>query len=275
MSQISKRQASLLKRVMRNLYGRSYIPLMSSDNTLSIGDILLSKRDIPIVDGGTFKKENIEFVEGAKLNRNITSNSEVGITTKFKGNATMSNYFNVDEAGLAVEFTAENQMFLKVQGMRQQSIVDFVSLRKEILKKYIQGELSPKIYVVRGLVYADKYYLQYSGVNGGTILFNLDADSKVAEAEVNGDFTYKWRKNVGYNIDGLNGGVLAYRVSGVRLRRHQIPKHVHDNILSGMHEADALDNLAFSEREKLLNEDALEIVDLTDEVLLEQSEFSV
>jgi hypothetical protein len=273
MSELTRKQARILKRQISKIYGRNYIPLITSDSTLSIGDILLEKKDIVAeIDSSVFNPSNIMFVEGKKVNKNITSSSSVNLTTKLQGEAILSEHFKVNEAGLAIEFSSENEMFLKVQGIRQQSIKNFVEFRKELLSKYVSGELSSKVYVVKGLVYADKYYLQYSGSNGGTLGFNLDAEISSANADVNADFSLKWKKSVGYNIDGLNGGVLAYRVAGVRLNRHLIPNNIHQNIMKGMSESDALDLVSFSDRKKLIDNNAIEIVDLTDEVLLYNQE---
>ncbi|WP_412985268.1 hypothetical protein [Pontimicrobium sp. IMCC45349] len=273
MSELTRKQARILKRQISKLYGRNYIPLITSDSTLSIGDILLKKKDIIAeVDSSVFNPSNVMFVEGKKVNKNITSSASVNLTTKLKGEAVMSEHFKVNEAGLAVEFSNENEMFLKVQGVRQQSIKNFVEFRKELLSKYVSGELSSKVYVVKGLVYADKYYLQFSGNKGGSLGFNLDAKANTANADVDANFSLKWKKSVGYNIDGVNGGVLAYRVAGVRLNRHLTPSNIHENILNGMSEADALDMVSFSDRKKLITKKAIEIVDLTDEVLLYNQE---
>lgn len=273
MGNLTKKQARLIKNQIAKLYGRNYIPVITADNTLSIGDILLEKKDIvAVIDSSVFNPSNVEFVEGKKANKNIISNSEISLTTKLKGDAILPEYFKINEAGIAVEFSSENQMFLKVMGIRQQSIKNFVEFRKELLNKYVSGELSSKVYVVRGLVYADKYYLQYSGNKGGSIGFKLDTKANSINAEIDANFSLKWKKEVGYNIDGSNGGVLAYRVSGVRLKRHLMSEKIHQNILNGMSEADALDLVSFNDRKKLLTKDALEIIDLTDEVLLYNEE---
>ena len=269
MSELTRKQARLVKRQITKLYGRNYIPLITTDSTLTIGDILLSETDIsPVIDSSIFDDNLTEFVEGQKVNKNITSSSEVNITTKFKGEAILSEHFKIDDAGIAVEFNSTNQMFLKVQGMRQKSIKNFIAFRKAILDKYSKGEISSKIYIVRGLVYADKYFLQYSGSNGGTIGFNLNTEVDTVDIEASADFSLKWKKNVGYHIDGSNGGVLGYRVSGVRLKRHLIPEEVQNRILLGMSESDALNLLSFEKRKNLIDSDALEVVDLTDEVLV-------
>ncbi len=276
MSELRRRQARLIKRQIAKIYGRQYIPLITGTNVLSIGDILFSKHDTnPVINSSVFSEESTKFVEGKKANQNITSNSGVNLSTKVSGEATLTEFFNVNEAGLAVQFTSDNQMFLKVTGIREQSIENFVAMRNELLKKYTKGELSSKVYIVRGLVYADKYYLQYSGSSGGSLAFNLDADIPSADADVNADFSFKWKKNVGYHVDGSNGGVLAYRVSGVRLKRHLMPSAIQNQILQGIPEESVLDNLSFEDRKELLENEALEIVDLTAEVLNAQEDYTV
>ncbi len=268
MSELTNKQARIIRRQINKLYGRNYIPLITTDSTLTIGDILSSENDtIPIIDSSIFSANLTKFVEGPTVSKNITSSSEVNITTKLKGEAVLSEHFKIDEAGIVVDFSSNNQMFLKVQGMRQQSMVNFIEFRDEILNKYTKGDISANVYIVRGLVYADKYYLQFSGTNGGTVSFNLNAEIQAAEIEASADFKLKWKKEVGYNIDGSNGGVLAYRVSGIRLKRHLITEEMHLKILDGIREQDILANLSFDERKKLLDKDMLELVDVTDEVI--------
>ncbi len=269
MSELTRKQARLMQRQIRKLYGRNYIPVVTSDSTLSIGDILLKKKDtFEEIDSSVFNPKNVKFVEGRKVNKNISSSSSVSITTKLNGSSLQLEHFDVEEAGLIVEFDSKNQMFLKVLGLRQQSMKNFVDFRKELFSKFVSGELSAKVYVVSGLVYADKYYLQYSGSRGGVLGLGISSNLSLGEGNINGDFFFKWNRDVGYSSNGEHGGVLAYRVSAVRLKRHLIPEYIHDNILKGMSESDALDMVAFKERQKLFDEDAFEIVDSTDEVLL-------
>ncbi len=269
MSGITRKQARLIKRQISKLYRRNYIPLTTPDSTLSIGDVLEKKNDIlEFIDGSIFDSNNIEFNEGNKINMNIISSSETNISLKLKGESILSELFKVEEAGLSINFSSSNEMLLKAVGLRQQNMKNFADFRKELLSKYVAGELSSKVYVVRGLVYADKFYLQYSGEKGGGIAFNIDTGIKGANAEVDADFSLKWKKNVGFHINGLNGGVLAYRVSGVRLKRHLITQKTNDNILRGVSEADVLSTISFKERKELLKNDMLEVVDLTAEALI-------
>jgi hypothetical protein len=273
MSELTRKQANLLRRQISKLYDRNYITLRTGDSTISIGDILMSKHDIqPIIDSSTFSKASTKFVEGSKVNKNITSHSGVNITTKLKGEAVLSEHFKLDEAGIAVEFTSDNQMFLKVIGLRQQSIVNFIEFRNELLNKYLSGEISSKVYVVRGLIYADKYFLQFSGTNGGTFGFNIDAEVKPINAEIEANFSLKWKREVGFDIDGSNGGVLGYRVSGVRLKRQLLPKSFQEKIVKGLSEVDVLATLSPEQKQELINKDALEVLDLTDEVIVAQGD---
>jgi hypothetical protein len=157
-----------------------------------------------------------------------------------------------------------------VTGIRQVSLKNFYALRNEILKKYINGEISSKVYVVRGLLYADQYYLQYSGSKGGSISFTLKGSIPGTSVDANASFSAVSRRDVGYEIDGSNGGVLGYRVSGIRFNRHMIPLSLQEKILDGMSESDVLDTLSFTERSELIQNNVLEIIDLTDEIVLEQ-----
>ncbi len=268
MSGITRKQARLLKEQIRKIYGREFIPNVTGDNSISIGDILLHSDDyVPVVDSKEFDPKIVKFVEGKKVNRNITSSSDVSISTKLKGEATLSEYFKLNEAGLAVHFSGEDQMFLKIQGGRQRSMSNFIEFRKHILSQYTKGDISSKIYIVRGLIYADKYSLQYSGKNGGNVGFKLDGEINSSEIDVKANFSLKWQNQVGYNVNADKGGVLGYRVSAVRLKRHTIPLDIHRKILDGMSEEDILNNLSFEQRKKLLENDSIELVDATDEVI--------
>lgn len=269
MSGITKKQARLLRNQIKKIYGRSYIPNLTGSNTISIGDILFDSHDeTAAIDSTVFADNLVRYVEGSLIDRNITSNSEVTISTKFKGQNILPGQFNVNEAGIVVGFSSENQMFLKIKGARQRSMTNFIDFRKYILERYTQGDISSKVYIVRGLIYADKYYLQYSGKNGGTIGFNLDAEISGTDADVKADFSFKWKKDVSYGIDANNGGVLGYRISAVRLKRHLIPEEFQVKILNGLKEEDVLNNISFSRKKELFDNDILELVDVTDELIL-------
>ena len=266
---ITKKQARILRNQIRKIYGRNYIPNLTGDNNISIGDVLMGSHDeVPVIDGKEFKSSLIKYVEGNKMNMNIASSSEVSISTKIKGEATISEYFKINDAGIAVDFSSANQMFLKLSGCRQRSMSNFITFKKHILESYTKGDISSKVYIVRGLIYADKYFLQYSGKKGGSVGFSVDAKVKAIDVELNANFSLKWKKEVGFGIDGLNGGVLGYRVSAVRLNRDKISNKIQAKVLNGIKEEDVLNNINFAQRKDLLSEDALQLVDATDELII-------
>jgi len=269
MSGVTKRQARILRKQIRRIYGRNYIPNLTVDNNISIGDILLDDNDVtPVIDGSEFPASLVKYNEGPLVDRNITSSSEVTMSTKLKGKAILPEYFKVNEAGIAVSFSGNNQMFLKIQGGRQRSMSNFIKFRKHILEKYTKGEISSKIYIVRGVIYADKYFLQYSGKKGGTLGFDLDGKATGVDVDLKANFSLKWKNEVGYSVDARNGGVLGYRVSAVRLKRHRVSNNFQLKMLNGVKEADVLNNISFSAREKLLTSESIELVDVTDSLIL-------
>lgn len=268
---LTKKQTRILERTISKIYGRNYIPLTTPDGTFTIGDVLASKNDtVPIIDSSMFPVSSVSFTQGCKMNCNITSSSEVDISLKLKGEAVLSDFFKIDEAGLAVNFNSDNQMFLKVIGLRQQSMTNFIEFRNELLSLYKQGKISARSFAIRGIVYADQYYLQFSGSRGGTIGLSLMGDVKPADIDVDANFSIKWKKEVGFSIDGTEGGVLAYRVSGIRFKRHMMPDAIQKKVLDGISETNLLDKLSISERTGFIKEDALEIVDLTNEVIFSE-----
>lgn len=261
----------MMSRCIKRLYGRNYLSLITCDSTLSLGDILERKRDICArVDSSVFSPHSTEFVEGKKENRNITSGSKVNLKTKVSGEAILLEHFKLAEAGLAIEFSKSNQMFLKVVGIRQQSLKNFIDFKKEVLEKYTVGDLSPKFFIVSGVVVADKFYLRYSGKNGGTVGLNVKPNLPAGETELSGDFSIKWEKDVGYGVDGASGGVLAYRVSAVRFNREKLPRSIQQEILNGKSEMTILEELSNADRKKVVHDGILDVPDLTEELLNEE-----
>ena len=234
---------------------------------MSIGDILVSRKDtIPYIDGSVLDKDAIQFIDGPGSNQNITSSSSMGLSFKAKGAVDPSGVFQETEAGLSVSFNSSNELFLKVLNMRQRSVKNFLDLRDEILSKFASGDIKAKVFVVRGLVLADRYFLQFGSRKEGSVHLNIKTDLADIASNVEADFDLKWSKDVGYTIDAAQGGVLAYRVSSVRLRRHLIPAPVEERLLAGMTEGDAIDTLSTDERMQLLDQQAFEVVDSTFEL---------
>jgi len=275
MSGITPRQARMLRREIRKLYGRNFIPLLVANAPISIGDILVHPKDFnAVVDSSVFPKDLIQSSEGEKNNTNIVSANAVDLSVKAQGEGKLSEYFDVGEAGMAVTFSSDRQMFLKLQGTCIKTINNFPEFQNYILGKYNDGALNGDIYIVSSIIWADKYFLQFSGTNGGTVVFDLKVQPNQVDFQANADFNFKWSNRVGYSIDGSNGGVLGYQVSAVRLKDPASYDEVATRIRAGMRESDALVFLSDKSRSALVKEDKLEIRNVTSQLILEMEEDS-
>lgn len=273
MTGISKRQARTLEKQLSRLFGRHYTAVRAVNNTLSIGDILTTRKDnVPHVNGNQFSGSAILSTDGPGINKNIFSSSKMSISTKIKGEMDLRGQFDIDEAGITVSFESENDMFLKVHNLRQRTVDNFPKLKKEILNRFYKDDLKAKVFIVRGVVIADKFYLQYGSNKNGTLGIKLDPKHSITDIEVNADFNIKWSDQVGFSIDGSNGGILGYRVSKVKLKRDKRPSRIQDLILTGISETEAIDNLTLREKQELLDIGAFDIIDATAEYSMEENE---
>jgi hypothetical protein len=265
---INRHQAKLLQQQINRIYNRRYVTLQSSDQSLDIGDVFESRLGAVdlILKGSLLTPTATMLDSGVKINRNIASSSEVSLTFKAAGEAKLNDIFKLEEAGFLVSIGSKNAMFLKLLGMRQEAARDFMALRKAVLERFVTGALSPRVFVVRGIVRADRYLLVYSGGKDGQVALNVKVDAEVADLAVDGAFKVGWSKNVGAIVDAPDGGPLAYRVSGIRVRRQHRTRAMGRRILDGANDVEALSDLSESERHELLQADALDLVDATPEL---------
>lgn len=218
MSGITKSQARIFSQQINRIYNGTYIPNVSQDNTISVGDILFSrKNDRPAVDSTIFSSGLLALADGQGMNRTITSSDSVSISTKLSGQIPVNDRFQLNEAGISVDFQSSNEMFLRVVGMKQQTLKDFPTFKKHILSKYVAKDISPQIFVVTSIIYAESYILQYSGKSGGAIAIALDGQVKDLDVSIKVKGSIKWQSNVGFFVEGLNGGVLGYDVQAIHL----------------------------------------------------------
>lgn len=265
MGVVTKSQAKLLRKYFKSKYGRNYSALFNSDNPISIGSILRTRNDtVQLVDGAIVFPE-VGTKDGQPTDENYKSASSVSIDFKASGTVDPNQIFETAEAGLNVSIESEKEFALIVRGLRQRSVTNFADLRSAILSRFTRGDLEAKVFVVRGLVVADRYILTFGANKKGNVVVGLsgEIDAANVNAELSADLSVKWTKDVGYTVDATEGGVLAYRVSAVRLRRHLQTNAVHGRILDGLTEAEALDSLSVDERGELFDADAFEVVDCT------------
>lgn len=270
MAGVTRLQTRILRRQIRKIYGTNFIPVLVPTAPISIGDILISPKDFnAIVDSSEFPSNLIKSTNGPKNSINIVSSNMTDLSVKARGEGSLSEYFQLGEAGIAVNFKGENEMFLKLNGTSIQTIRNLPEFRNYILKRYVDGSLNAKVYIVNSLIRADKYFLQFSGQQGGTLVLDLKVKPKQTNIQVNSDFNFKWSNRVGYSIDGSNGGVLGYKVSAVRLNGLKSPNKLINHHLM---EADGLSLLSSSHRQKLVETELLEISDVTNELVLEMED---
>lgn len=272
MTGITRRHARIMRRQIRKQYGSNFIPVLVN-SPISIGDILTDPKEIsPVYDSSVFPEELIKISEGPKNSTNIVSDSTIELSIKAKGENNLEKYFQLGEAGMAITFSDENQLFLKLQGTCIKTINNLPAFRRYFLENYSTGVLNGNIYVVTSIIWSDKYFLQFSSQKGGTLAFELKVKPKQAEIQANADFNFKWSEKVGYSVDGSNGGVLGYKVSALRLKNTQQDDDVFAKLRSGLPESDALSRVAVNDRKILLESDKLDIQDVTSQVILDMED---
>jgi hypothetical protein len=274
MGNMSGKCRRALARILSERYGRSFVPLTSGDSTLTVGSILENADDtVPIVHGSVMGVKPSDLASGSKENLNLKSSSSILVEFKPKGEASHPGLFKVDEAGLVVRFSGEGQVFLKVIGIRQQNLQDFLAFREKVLQRFVDGSITADMHIVRGLVVADRYLLQCGRKRDGMLALKLEASDKrkVVSLSVDADFSIKAARSVDFQVEAPKGGVLAYRASAVRLRRAALTRGLNKKILDGVGHAAILAGLSPKDRMSLMSDGALDLADVTDEWGLRQA----
>jgi len=236
-----------------------------------MGDVLKHRHSpVPELDGSLLPISSDEVTVGAKINRQFMTQSSVDVSFKAAGVvSTPEGAIAQGKAGLIIDFGNASSMYLKVLGLCEHTIKDMGELNSKVLTKFASGGLSAQVYVIRGMLMADRFFLQFGGTSKGQVGLELDADINVgaAKAKVDVGFKLGWSKAVGFDLDALNGGPLGYRVSAVRIRRPARPQRVTDAILKGATESEATDTLTLSERAMLIETGQIDMTDCTDELI--------
>ena len=278
---ISRRQAGILRRQIRNLQGRRWIALRQGHGTATLGDIIARRRgNIVLVDGGELPAAVTDNPQvGKKINREISTTSTVTVDFKAAGVAPTDAAFPLTEAeaGITVSFTSKKSMFLKLLGLREEAVRSVPALAAAVAEQYTRAQLGGKVYVVTEILKADSFYLQFgrearTNVTGELVMGFSAPTGGETNPRFDTEFSVKRQKSVGAFVDGLNGGILAYRVKKLRLTRsaEASADALAPQLLSASN--GSLDILPLDERSKLLSEDGFELVDATDEFLLEELE---
>ena len=260
-----------MARMLSERYGRSFIPLATGDSTLTVGSILEDVDDtVPLVHGSVMGVKTSDLASGSKENLNLKSSSSILVELKPKGEASHPDLFNIEEAGLVVRFSGEGQVFLKVIGIRQENLEDFLGFQKKVLERFAEGDLSPRMHVVRGVVAADRYLVQCSRKGDGLLALKLDAKDLRPDVSisVDADFSIKTSRSAEFQVDGPQGGILAYRASAVRMKREALTAGMNKRILDGVGESALLEGLSKNDRRSLLRDGAVGLADVTGDIAL-------
>jgi hypothetical protein len=266
MKSMSRKSRRALGRILSERYGRNFVPLATGDSTLSVGSILESGEDtVPLVHGSVMGVKPSDLASGSKENLNLKSSSSIQIEFKPKGQAAHPGLFKLDEAGLVVTFSREGEVFLKVIGIRQQNLADYLAFQEKVLERFVEGRLSPNMHIVRGVVAADKYLLQCSRKGEGLLALKLEASDKRkgATLTVDADFSIKTSRSLDYQVEAPQGGVLAYRASAVRLRREALTRSMNKKILEGVRQEEILAGLSKRDRNSLVMDGVVALADVT------------
>ena len=191
---MSRKCRRALARILSERYGRSYLPLATGDSTLTVGSILENADDtVPLVHGSVMGVKPSDLANGSKENLNLKSSSSMQVEFKPKGQASHPDLFKLEEAGLVVRFSGDGQVFLKVIGIRQQNLKDFLGFQRKVLEGFVEGSVTADMHIVRGLVVADRYLLQCGRKRDGLLALKLKASDKVKglSMSVDADFSIK------------------------------------------------------------------------------------
>lgn len=266
---MSRKCRRALARILSERYGRSYLPLATGDSTLTVGSILENADDtVPLVHGSVMGVKPSDLANGSKENLNLKSSSSMQVEFKPKGQASHPDLFKLEEAGLVVRFSGDGQVFLKVIGIRQQNLKDFLGFQRKVLEGFVEGSVTADMHIVRGLVVADRYLLQCGRKRDGLLALKLKASDKVKglSMSVDADFSIKAAHSLDYQVEAPEGGVLAYRASAVRLRREALTRGMNRRILDGATQEQILNRLSDKERRALWSDAALDVADVTDAI---------
>lgn len=263
---ITRRQARIMERYVSNLIGGNFIPVRSTNTLISLGDVLEKKKDdIAKVNGSEFVATGRTTTNNFGTDEVITSEEGVTVETKVSGKTIDVGDFSLGEAGVHVSFSKAKKMFLQLRNLHQIGLANFPVFRTELLDRYLAEDISSKVFVVDAVLKAQQFYLKFSS-SGSTELM-LDIKARVSGSPVAGGFSFRKSTDRGRTLNGLNGGVLGYQLSSVRLRKEHLPKRLYLRTLEGTSDDVILDELTITEKQELMDADALTVQRVTHEVL--------
>jgi len=143
------------------------------------------------------KKDSSDVLE-------YTSEGSVNITTKLEGKASdASDLLNIEEAGFVVEFSEEDSIVFKVQGVGSEEISNKEQLEKAIIELYNKGQWDKEFVIISEVLSA----------KSATILISDSSNAKI-EIKANGEIG---AEKLDIADAALNFQVLQAQGIGVKL----------------------------------------------------------
>lgn len=276
MNTISSKEADTVRRQIRRMYHKNFIPVHSQDTTISIGDLLRPKGYENIaVDGENMPPEVMKTSKGKPISRDLVTGSLKSFSTKAEGQSVGPHKLSAAEMGISLSFKKEGQMALLLRQTTRTRLKDFVSFKQHVLESYVKKDISSRVFVVDEVLEAKQFFLQFSGEKGGDLELALDlpAGSYSPAAAAQARIKYAWQKDTGFSIDGSSGGVLAYRVSKIKLLRERLPTSYLKKVPVEVADEVLLDGLSGDDRKAIERDHGFGFVDRTTEYLLDQEIF--
>jgi len=191
---------------------------------------------VKLGDIGTFKKNiftrisdldsfGIKFEirpDDTKTPLEYASQGSVAITTKLSGNiAPPGSVFANADAGIIVEFSAENATLFKANNTTSPSIRDTVKVGDEVMKLYRDGKWNKNWVVVTELIEAESATIIISNTAGGKVELkanaNIDAPYfDIADGKFN--FSPSFSNGLETRIISAEGLTPLFKIMGMKTR---------------------------------------------------------
>lgn len=275
MNVISSRQAALLRLQIRRLYKTNFITVHSQDTNISIGDIMSSRNNETVVlDGKQIPEEYTRTTVGKKLSRNIVTGNLNSFSTKITGEFVGTYKLGEEETGINLGFSGESQMALLLRSTTRTRLANFIEFKRYVLSRYTEEDLSARAFIVDEVLEAEQFFLQFGGTKGGElgVVFDLPVTKYSPALSAQAKILHTYQKNTGFSIDGREGGVLAYRVSKIKLLRERLKSKFIEKLIDRYDEPDLLDSLSKADRTAIAKDEGFDMVDKTADLIIDHEQ---
>jgi len=274
---VNRRQVRLLRRQIREKFGKLFIPTIDPGLNIRLGNVYSAKRNWDLhFEGDEIPKEIMKSSVQKSVSRNY--HGETDKSVKLSGSTMLDMQLASGKTGLEFNFKSNEQAVILLRNTQHKVLSRYAHVKNYILDTYSKDMLSPRIFVVSEVLVADQYFVQFGGEKGGSlgVVLNVSSEKLMADSqeEHNAKISATLQKNVGYSLDGRNGGILGYRLSKIRLREDVADSDLLSKIRKrvGHDEDDVLVALSATERSAIANDGGFVLMDETESFVFNQEE---